>query len=324
MALDNAELIYGDGSYPWAYDFWKRAQQMHWLADEVPLGKDVAQYHSLDPALKASLDKIFLFFTQSDVEVLDCYHDRYARIFKPVPVKMMLTAFSNMETIHVDAYRKLLDTLGVGPEHATAFLAYQEMKDKSDWFRSFDPTDPQQIAETLTAVSGFGEGLALFASFAMLLNYPRQNLMTGMGQIVSWSIRDETLHCEGIMRLRQEWLAEKPGIDRVALRKRTIEIAEEAVHHEDKFIDLALEGGDVPGLTAKEIKLHIRDVANLRMRQLGYSDIYSANDAKPLPWFDAMAVAQEHANFFEQRGTEYSKAATTGDWDDGAYGAISG
>ena len=26
--------------YPWAYDFWKRQQQIHWMPEEVPLGED--------------------------------------------------------------------------------------------------------------------------------------------------------------------------------------------------------------------------------------------------------------------------------------------
>ena len=26
--------------YPWAYDFWKRQQQVHWMPEEVPLGED--------------------------------------------------------------------------------------------------------------------------------------------------------------------------------------------------------------------------------------------------------------------------------------------
>jgi ribonucleoside-diphosphate reductase beta chain len=319
MPLDKAEMVYGDNEYPWALEFWKRAQQMHWLADEVPMGKDVGQYKSLPRAMRAALDKIFLFFVQSDVEVLDCYHDRYARIFKPVEVKMMLAAFSNMETIHVHAYKHLLDTLGIPKEQAHAFKDYEEMKAKSDWFRSFQPDDPFMVAETLAAVSGFGEGLALFASFAILLNFPRQNLMTGMGQIVSWSVRDESLHCDGIMRIFHAWLAEHPEIDRTLLRERVQEIAREAVKHEDAFIDLVFADGDMPGLTATELKRYIRHIANMRMRQLGYWDIFSSNEAENLDWVDALAFAQEHANFFEQRGTEYTKAASTGEWDNSTY-----
>src|SRR5262245_17216161 len=26
--------------YPWAYEFWRRQQQVHWMPEEVPLGED--------------------------------------------------------------------------------------------------------------------------------------------------------------------------------------------------------------------------------------------------------------------------------------------
>jgi ribonucleoside-diphosphate reductase beta chain len=56
---------------------------------------------------------------------------------------------------------------------------------------------------------GFTEGLQLFASFAMLMNFPRFNKMKGMGQIVSWSVRDESLHCEGITSLFHAFTKER-------------------------------------------------------------------------------------------------------------------
>ena len=38
--------------------------------------------------------------------------------------------------------------------------------------------------------------------------------------------------------------------------------------------------------------------------------------ANPRPWRDAILNGVEHANFFETRATEYSKAATRGQWSD--------
>ncbi|MEO0818573.1 MAG: ribonucleotide-diphosphate reductase subunit beta, partial [Pseudomonadota bacterium] len=26
--------------YPWAHEFWKKQQQVHWMPEEVPLGED--------------------------------------------------------------------------------------------------------------------------------------------------------------------------------------------------------------------------------------------------------------------------------------------
>jgi len=37
-------------------------------------------------------------------------------------------------------------------------------------------------------------------------------------------------------------------------------------------------------------------------------------DEHPLPWLAPLLNGVEHANFFETRATEYSKAATRGNW----------
>jgi ribonucleoside-diphosphate reductase beta chain len=39
-------------------------------------------------------------------------------------------------------------------------------------------------------------------------------------------------------------------------------------------------------------------------------------DEHPLPWLAPLLNGVEHANFFETRATEYSKAATRGSWND--------
>jgi ribonucleoside-diphosphate reductase beta chain len=312
--LTEPSKVYRPFAYPWAYSFWERQQKMHWLALEVPMAQDVVDYNRLDPRMKSLVENIFRMFVQSDIDVAQCYHKIYQRIFKPTEVAMMLTAFSNTDTINIQAYSHLLDTLGLPESEYHAFLEYEQMKAKHDFLHSFDPQNPHEVALSLAGVSGFGEGLQLFASFAVLLNFPRQNLLKGMGQMISWSVRDESLHCEGIMRLFHAYLAEN-DIDRALLDADITKLAVSAVEIEDAFIDLAFAGGDVPGLTAEELKLYVRYMADLRLRQLGVATIYGI-DRNPLPWVDAQAVAIEHANFFEQQATEYSKAATEGDWGD--------
>src|SRR3546814_19941026 len=73
--------------------------------------------------------------------------------------------------------------------------------------------------------------------------------------------------------------------------------------------------GPVSGMTAKEIKKYIRYIADWGLGQLGLQPIYMSED-HPLPWLAPRLNGVEHANFFEQRATEYSKAATRGSWND--------
>jgi ribonucleoside-diphosphate reductase beta chain len=73
--------------------------------------------------------------------------------------------------------------------------------------------------------------------------------------------------------------------------------------------------GPVEGMTAKQIKKYIRFIADWRLGQLGFAPIYMV-DEHPLPWLAPMLNGVEHANFFETRATEYSKAATRGNWNE--------
>lgn len=315
MSLLESRRAYKPFEYPWAYEFWKRQQQIHWIGDEVPLGEDCRDWaQTLEDHERNLLTQIFRFFTQADVEVQDCYHEKYARVFKPTEIKMMLTAFSNMETVHIDAYSHLLDTVGMPESEYSAFLNYTEMRDKQDYLGTFSVDSDQDIARTLAMFGGFTEGLQLFASFAMLLNFPRFNKMKGMGQIISWSVRDESLHCEGVIKLFHSFCEERQCLTR-PLREEIVDICQKAVRLEDAFIDLAFEMGPVPGMTALEIKKYIRFIADWRLRQLGLQPIYLIEE-NPLAWLQPLLSGVEHANFFETRATEYSKAATRGNWQE--------
>lgn len=308
--------VYKPFNYPWAYEAWLTQQRLHWLPEEVPLTDDVKDWHqNLTSAEQNLLTQIFRFFTQADVEVNNCYMQYYGRLFQPTEVKMMLASFSNIETIHIAAYSHLLDTIGMPETEYQAFLKYQEMKDKWDYMQSFGGDSPEDIAATMALFGAFTEGLQLFASFAILMNFPRFNKMKGMGQIVTWSVRDETLHTHSIIRLYKAFLDENPGVWSPKLEQKLTDICRKVVELEDSFIDLAFELGAVEGLTGDEVKQYIRYIANRRLRQVGCKAIYEV-DKNPLPWMDEMLNGLEHTNFFENRATEYSKAATQGTWEE--------
>ncbi|MEP1422074.1 MAG: ribonucleotide-diphosphate reductase subunit beta [Erythrobacter sp.] len=314
MSLLEARNTYKPFQYPWAYEFWKRQQQIHWMPEEVPLGEDCRDWaQNITEHERNLLTQIFRFFTQADVEVQDCYHDKYGRVFKPTEIKMMLAAFSNMETVHIAAYSHLLDTIGMPESEYSAFLDYEEMADKHNYMNQFSVDTDEDIARTLAMFGGFTEGLQLFASFAMLMNFPRHNKMKGMGQIVSWSVRDETLHCEGIIKMFHTFCEERDCLTK-SVKEDIIDICQKTVRLEDAFIDLAFEMGPVEGMTAKDIKKYIRYIADWRLGQLKLQPIYMI-DEHPLPWLSPLLNGVEHANFFEARATEYSKGATKGDWN---------
>ena len=204
------------------------------------------------------------------------------------------------------------DTLGLPESEFHAFLEYNEMADKLDFMANNNITSHTGLALAL-AQSVFNEGMSLFASFVMLLNFQRFGKMKGMGTIVEWSIRDETLHVQGNAKLFRTFCEEHPRIVNDELKSKIYQMARNAVKLEDKFIDLAYKENQVEGLSIDEVKEYIRHIADRRLLQLGLKAKFKAKD-NPLPWLDWVLNGVSHDNFFEKRVTEYSVNGMEGEW----------
>lgn len=345
MSLTKPREYYKPFEYPWAFEGYKLQQQMHWLPEEVPLREDVRDWNQvLSDKEKHLLTNIFRFFTQGDVDVAKGYLHRYIPIFGHKPeIAMMLSSFASMEAVHMDAYALLLDTVGIPELEYQAFFKYKELADKhsyieevlepvldeekvdiesrTTWNEESELGAKRRIAKSLAVYSAFTEGLQLFSSFAILLNFQRFNKMKGMGQIVTWSIRDESLHVEYMIKLFRTYVKENRKIWTDDFKKELYDICRTMVELEDAFIDFAFEMGGIEGLTSDEVKTYIRYIADRRLLQLGLKTNYGVKK-NPLPWLESLLGNTEHANFFETRSTEYSKALIEGwekVWDRDTY-----
>jgi ribonucleoside-diphosphate reductase beta chain len=305
-------------NYPWAYDAWLKHEQSHWLHTEVPMGEDVKDWQrKLKHEEKAFLTNIFRFFTQGDIDVAGGYVTNYLPHFPQPEVRMMLMGFAAREALHVAAYSHLIETLGMPESTYNEFLEYEAMRDKHNYFTELSNSNgtKESIATNIAAFSAFTEGMQLFSSFIMLLNFPRHGKMKGMGQIVTWSIVDETLHSENMIKLFREYVEENIEIWNDDLKSKIYNIAENMVELEDKFIDLAFAMGPMEGLKAEEVKTYIRYIADRRLISLGMKGIFKVKK-NPLLWVEEMINAPTHTNFFENRATDYARGALSGDWKD--------
>jgi ribonucleoside-diphosphate reductase beta chain len=313
--LTEERTYYKPFTYDWAFDAFKQSEQMHWLWSEVPMLEDVADWkNKLTENEKKFLTHIFRFFTQGDIDVSGAYVKNYLPNFPQPEIRMMLSSFAAREAIHVAAYSHLIETLGMPETTYNEFLQYDEMKEKHDYISMFISQDEKTIAQQIAVFSAFTEGMQLFSSFVMLLNFARFGKMKGMGQIIAWSIADESLHCESMIRLFREFVKENKDIWTDELKSQIYTVAEKMVELEDKFIDLAFGVSDMQGLYKEEVKTYIRYIADRRLIALGMKGIFKVKK-NPLPWVDGM-LGVTHSNFFEQKVTDYSKGSLTGTWGD--------
>lgn len=305
-------------SYPWCYDAWLKHEQSHWLHSEVPMAEDVKDWQKkLSKEEKQFLTHIFRFFTQGDIDVAGGYVKNYLPYFPQPEVRMMLLGFAAREALHIAAYSHLIETLGLPDTMYNQFLEYEAMKQKHEYVMDISAQNntKENMAKHIAVFSAFTEGMQLFSSFIMLLNFPRHGKMKGMGQIITWSIVDETIHTESMLKLFKTYIKENPEIWNDSLKGAIYTIAERMVELEDKFIDLSFEMGPMEGLSKDDVKQYIRYIADRRLIGLGMKGIFKVKK-NPLPWVETMVNAPTHTSFFENRSTDYARGALTGDWSD--------
>jgi ribonucleoside-diphosphate reductase beta chain len=311
--LNTQRITFKPFDYPECYDAWLAHESSHWLHTEVPMSDDVYDFkRRISVSDREFLTKILRFFVQGDIDIAGGYLDGYIPVFRQPEVRMMLSSFAAREATHIAGYSHLIETLGLPETTYSEFMEYSEMRDKHEFFNTIDKSN---ILDVIAAYSAFGEGVQLFGSFVCLLNMQRNGVMKGLGQIISWSIADETAHCEGMTKLFRRYVKENPKKWDTEQKDRIYEIAQVMVGLEEQFIDLIFSMTEPVGLSSDELKSYIHYLADRRLIGLGLKGFWKVKK-NPLPWVEQMIVAPTHANFFETKSTDYAKGAVVGSWSD--------
>ena len=303
---------------PWAMQITEEHEKLHWGSWEANLQEDLNQWKSgaVSDQEKAHITQILRVFTQSDVAVGGNYCDVFIPRFKNNEVRNMLLTFANREGTHQRSYALLNDTLGLSEDEYGTFQELKEMADKLDFMVNAHerPEDSDSDLAFELARSVCNEGMSLFSAFVMLLNYQRFGKMKGMCEIVEWSIRDETIHVEGMAQLFHEYCREYPHVVTDGLKAHIYRNYKAAVDLEDALVGLVYENKKIEGLSSQEVRAYIRYLANRRLLQLGLKPIFE-QELNPLPWLDWIVSGDRLKNFFEGRVTDYSAQGMSGGFD---------
>ena len=313
MSLLESSTAYKPFKYPSLVNRAIEHDKIHWGEWEASLMEDVNQWKSgkMSANEKEFIQQILRLFTQSDVVVGGSYVEVFLPNIKNNEARMMMMSFAQRESIHMRAYAFLNDTLGLPESEYSAFLGYSELSEKIEFMQDFDVSTKAGLAKAL-AQTVCNEGMSLFSAFVMLLNFQRVGKMKGMCEIVEWSIRDETMHVDGMTELFRIYLNENPELVTDDFKLSIYEMYRNAVELEDKVIDLAFAMGSVEGISAGEVKDYIRYIADRRLTNLGLKPNWDIAE-NPLPWLDWVLSGDSFKNFFEGRVTDYSADGMTGD-----------
>jgi glutaredoxin 3 len=312
---DNTEIFVP--RYQRLQEIYKKHERAHWIDDEADMSQDVAQWKdgTISDSKKSYIKMVLRQFTQSDTNVCGGYVDKLLAVFKNADARIMLLSFASRETTHMLGYKRLNDTLGYDSvEFMSEFLQYDEMRNRHEFM--IEPSDLRSNkgkAEYL-AKQVLMEGVNLFASFAMLLNFSRLGQLPGMVSVNQWSVIDESMHVEGLSEIFRIFVEENPSVINEEFKRNVYDTARKVVKMEDDFIDLCYSV-DVPDkMDKQDLKNYIRFVCDYRMQQLGFKSQFGI-EKNPLPFIEEITGDGILGNFFESTITAYSKDSLVGEWE---------
>jgi ribonucleoside-diphosphate reductase beta chain len=221
-SLLQERIVYKPFEYPKAHDFWLKQQQAHWLHTEVPMMSDINDWkQNLTETEKNIIGSILKGFAQTETVVNDYWSNLVTKWFRKPEIIAMSVCFANMETVHAEAYSLLNEELGLDDfseflEDETTMAKIEALMNVRDGHNN--AVNYAEVARSLAIFSAFTEGVNLFSSFAILLSFKLRNKLKGVGQIVEWSIRDESLHSEAGCWLFKQLLAENPELNTPELK----------------------------------------------------------------------------------------------------------
>lgn len=310
MALLDTRVAYAPFEYEPAYNFWLQQQQAHWLHNEIQMNGDINDWQfNLTPSEKFVIGHILKGFVQAEVIIADYWSNKVSKWFKKAEIQMMANTFAAFESIHAVSYAYLNQSLGL--EDFSAFLHDPTTKAKIDRLIDTGGKSKADIARSLAIFSAFNEGVNLFSSFAILLNFKRFNKMKGLGTIIEFSVRDESLHSEAGCWLFRTFIAEYPEVWTDEVKKDIYDAARLTVALEDDYIEQAFSGGPIEGIDQNDLKQYIRFRANTKLIDLGLKKNWKNVDMEAVSritsFFDPMVSGTQLTDFFSGRSTNYSK-----------------
>jgi ribonucleoside-diphosphate reductase beta chain len=314
--LTDKRMFYKPFEYPEAFEFYELQQRVHWLPSEVPLASDLNDWkQKLTESEKNLIGNILKSFAQTEVHVNDYWSSKVSQWFPKPEIVAMTSTFGSFEAIHAQAYARLNEALDL--EDFKAFLEDEAALSKIERLTETPMGTLSEKAQSLAIFSAFTEGVNLFSSFAILMSFQLRNLMKGTGQIIEWSVRDESLHSKAGCWLFRTLLDEMPELNTEDLRNKVTEACHLSVQLEFDFIEKAFEMGEVEGLNRAQLQNFIKSRSNEKMVELGYNAVYNDIDPnllKQMEWFGHLTSGKTHQDFFAGRVTDYAKS--TSDWSD--------
>lgn len=301
--------------YPWARELYDQAVANTWFPHEIPLKEDLDDFDAMTDDEKHALEFIMSFFNPAELIVNRTLALGVYPYLKAPECHLYLAKQMWEEANHCVSFEYVLETFPLDRDkfynHHTNV---ESMRKKEEFIQKYmermsaeklDITTPEgkkDFIRNLVAYNIVMEGIWFYSGFMVLLSFRQRNKMRNLGSMITWVLRDESLHLKFGINLLLNVLEEEADLVTEEFAQEIRDMIIEGVELEVKYNEDLFPNG-ILGLNAEYVNQYVKHIADRRLEELGFETEY--NVSNPAKWMATSTDVLELVNFFEQQNTNY-------------------
>lgn len=313
--------------YGWALEKRDNGNSNHWLAHEIPMGRDIEQWKTgqLTPDEMLVVKRNLGFFVTADSLAANNIVLGLLRHVRCEEARKFLFRQAYEEAIHTEAYQYITESLQL--DEAEIFNAYNEVpsiRAKDEFllphievladpdFETGTVENDQKLLKAIYAFAALMEGLFFYVGFVQILALGRQNKLVGASRQYQYILRDESNHCNFGLDLFNQIKLENPHLWTTKFQQELVDMTREGVRLEYNYAVDTMPRG-ILGLKVPTFGVYLELIADRRLGQAGLPAIFGQKE-NPFPWMAEMLDLEKEVNFFEERVMAYRQSSDL-EWD---------
>ncbi len=301
--------------YQWAYDLYQQAVRNTWFPHEIALKEDLEDWNKMTSDERHAVTFLMAFFNPAELIVNRSIALGMYPYIKAPEAHLYLAKVMWEEANHCVAFEYVLQTFPLDREKVfNIHLETPSMKAKEDYILKYLKRMTEMIlpietmegkkdfVRNLVATNIVMEGIWFYSGFMVALSFRQRNQLRNFGSLITWVLRDESLHLKFGINLVHTALEENPDLLTAEFANEIRDIIIEGVELETRYNkDLFPRG--ILGLNADYVNQYVQYVTDRRLEELGLPKHYNAKN--PAKWMSTATDVFELVNFFEAQNTSY-------------------
>jgi ribonucleoside-diphosphate reductase beta chain len=313
MSIFDKRMNYKPFEYPGVLQFTDLINKSFWVHSELDFSADIQDFHShLSKKEKEAIKKSLLAIAQIEVAVKSFWGNLYHHLPKP-EFNGLGSTFAECEFRHSEAYSRLLSVLGYDDAFQKVVLE-PVIRKRIDYLNEAlaytHSEEPKKYVSSLILFSILIENVSLFSQFAIVLSFTRfKGLMKNISNIIAWTSVDEQVHANAGIYIINLIKSEFPDFLDQEMQQSIRQMMQKSIDAEAGILDWIFAEGELESISKENLLDFMKFRADESIAEIGMPKIFniSADQYKPMIWFEEEVFANSLDDFFAKRPVDYTK-----------------